>query len=132
MKNILIYSLLVIMIPTMLFANKKSSSNENRFVLKVSLWHSGTGEKITHEMEISEQSKFDITAIIDNTKWVLSGTLGKLVENEIPLKTHTEWYKNKTSNEKGDNQFNLKLSEEKGIGVAHGVFINVLILNKTR
>ncbi len=138
MKNLFIYALLVIMIPAILFADQKSAdqksaaTGENGFVLKISLWHSVTGDKVKYEIDISEQSKFDITATIEDTKWVLTGTIGKLVKNEIPLKLHTEWYKNKTSNEKGDNQIKLKLNEEKGFGVAQGVFINVLMQGKAR
>ncbi len=99
MKKIFVSLFLIVFaVPTMSFARGSINAAQDKYTLEITLWHSLTGEKIKHEIYISEESKFAVTANIGNTKWHISGTLGKFTGKKIPIKIRTEWHKTEKEN----------------------------------
>lgn len=132
MKNTFVpLVLLMLAVPAILFAGESSKAAQDTYTLEITLWHSSMGDKIKHEIYISEEAKFAITAKVENTKWHIAGTLGKFKDNKIPVKTLIEWYKSEKENSKSITETELEPGKESAFGVVHGITL-IMLLKKNK
>ncbi len=91
------------------------------------LGDSKNGEKENKEKGINAKH------LPKNTKWGVSGTLGKFTDKKIPIKIQTEWYKTEKENLKYGAEIELELKKESSSGAVHGIISTMLIRkNKSR
>ena len=132
MKKIFVSLFLIVFaVPTMSFAGESTKAAQYKYTLEITLWHSLTGEKIKHEIYISEESTFAVTATIENTKWHIAGTLGKFTGKKIPVKIRAEWYKTEKENLKSNTEMELAPGKESASGVVHGI-THIILIRKNK
>ena len=132
MKKIFVSLFLIVFaVPTILFSGGSTKAAQDKYTLEITLWHSLTGEQIKHEIYISEESKFAVTANIGNTKWHISGTPGKFTDKKIPIKIRTEWYNTEKGNSRSNTEMELEPGKESASGIVHGI-THILLIKKNK
>ncbi len=99
------------------------------FTMAIEQRHSLTGDRVTQTVDVSEGDSFRVVVTSNGIRWTTKGVVGKPKDNTISVQLTTEWYKNETSNERGTQSLDLKLSGENspGAGAIHGVILTASI-----
>jgi len=115
------------------FLSQIEKSENAILLIKLSLWHSLTGDKMTQEIEVSESTAFNVVTTLKEIRWTVKGALGKIKVDKIPVDLSVEWYKNSTSNLLSKHTLTLKLGEkEESSGGIHGVIVTASIRKRGR
>ena len=125
MKRIFVF-VIVLTFALISLAASNTNVKKDTLALEVFSWHTLTGEKIKHTIEVSEDSEFSISSTINKkTKWNISGTVGHIVDGAIPINLHVEWERTDAGgSEKSDSKHVVKIGEKAaGSGTVHGVCI---------